>query len=493
MADIATIDALVHGKQSAVSFRHLSSLLKIPARAAQNLLVSYLATQAASSLTVLWCVTAPNPSTGHIQTRLTSHPPPEARKQIWAVGPAEAATAPSPHAVWIAPDTARDRDLVSQPSHHENELRDGRFNRIVSSTYKWNSRLDPRLEGNASLSTALPKRTSTLLSTVKSKTKGKTKSKNRPSAFSFKPKSAGRGPASSLFSSKPLGASAVASIKATEKEKGEDKSVLIKSKRSNISTLMKKGYVNGTTRENGRKPPSAKKARRVIAVSDNEEEQKEVEGEEPEEEELDEEEQQRRELEQEDAQREAEDADKEELQREVKALSGQSWEEPESPELRDVDEKYEVKDDAEPCSPAKSSSATPESGKRTIWEALGEAPGSGRRIRKEVTETVVGESGYIVTRNVVKIVDEHGNEIKDEEPEEKVPVPQKASNIQTFAGNLFTPQKQKNSAVDRKPKFRNSARKDKPTKQSSKLESSGAKKNTKRKTKKISSYFSQKP
>lgn len=314
-----------------------------------------------------------------------------------------------------------------------------------------------------------PKKGSTLFKSAS--TKG-----NAKGTTALAPNRAGN----SLFSTKRLGADAAARIRAEDRNTAK-------------------------TTENGSKPArrkgssNAKKGRRVIADSDDDEEPAPME---EEEEEVDEEEKHIADMEREAEQREAEEAaraeaERTELQREVEELTRNDFEEekagkedeeeeePQSPELCEVGEKGA--DGVEGGSPSR----TPESGKRKLNEAFGmpsvEQKG-GRRIRKEVDETVEDERGYLVTRRVVKTFDENGNEVDDEvsEPPEKkaTPPPKTAPNVK--------PLNPTNSASGKNAKKEKGKEVKRP---SSKLGTNGSeKKSAKKRTKgkNIMSYFGKK-
>eukprot|EP00178_Gracilaria_changii_P018211 TRINITY_DN518_c0_g3_i1.p1 TRINITY_DN518_c0_g3~~TRINITY_DN518_c0_g3_i1.p1 ORF type:complete len:534 (-),score=110.57 TRINITY_DN518_c0_g3_i1:4115-5716(-) len=477
----AKLDAIIHGKQQCVSFRHASTLLSLPTRSAQQLLLSYLHSQPADKLSALWVVTRRDERTNAVKTVLTASPLETDTKQIWAVGPASASSAPSKHAAWIAHDTSRERDLVKRPSHEPNELRDGRFNVFSSSTNVYDQRIDPRLGADTNLVsrnvTEKKSNSSSFLALVKSKTKGK-KSKQAP--FSFKNAANNTGSTSSLFSSKRLGADSVRKIKAEERAMGKDSDGSDKMSPPTApetqNRLASKNSEAG--RENRQKKKKTKKTRRIVVQADSDKEGDESE------EEMDEEQARMMELEKEAAEEERAAAERAELEKELMDLQGKVDEEPESPVLRDMD--AEMKDvNTTPPEPDHKMKDSPNKGKRSYWDTLNHTPVSGRRVRKEIQE-LVEENGYFVTRRVVKVFDENGNEVTDEPQKDaemdEAEMKHKEENSASLR-RLFTPHKNKKGNRS-KPAGANG----KPSKPSSPTLSPG-KKPKKRKGRSIKSYF----
>lgn len=421
MTDEATLSALVHGKQTAISFRHLSSLLNVSTRKAQALLRQFA--ESNPTATSLWCVTQSHPKTGVIRTSLTTKPSATSKKQIWAVGPPSAAHSVSQQAQWLAADAARDRKLVAEPSHIQNELRDGRWNRVKCRTSTWDANLDPRLGGDQSLACGLfanransKFNSSSLLASVKAKAKGKrTKAKGFMNG-AFKPSS---GTTSSLFSSKPLGADAVkkmrSSASAEEKENGK---LAATNHFGSHSLVDDKKHTAGS----GKKPEVKKKARKrtpskqLRKIQDDDSDHEDTADPPPEEEEAEEDDHQEylRELEREAAEKEKADAERAELEKEVMELNREDADEgPESPELTELAEcEREKRETATPVPQPKELDASPGPGKRPFWHTFGDSPTPGKRIRKEVNETVEKDGCY-ETRRVIKVFDEHGNEVKE--------------------------------------------------------------------------------
>lgn len=219
---------------------------------------------------------------------------------------------------------------------------------------------------------------------------------------------------SGLFSSKSLGASAAAKIRAVEKEK---------------DTESEEGQQrNGVVKK--RRESEGKKGKRVVEMGSDDEEASEGERE-------------RAALEMEAAERERADREREELRKEVEDLTRQHEdedEEPQSPEIRDLDEEA-VKREVE-VEEKMSVKKSPE--KRKLNEAFGLPEVSRpRRIRREVEETVLGEDGYLHTRRVVKVTDEHGNEVVEDNGDRRVEQNEKRNgDVETPAkGSFPTPLK----------------------------------------------------
>ncbi|KAI0560467.1 DNA polymerase subunit Cdc27 [Gracilaria domingensis] len=495
----AKLDALVHGKQQCVSFRHLSALLSVPARSAQKLLLSYIHSQPSEKLSVLWVVSRRDQRTNAVKTVLTASPSATETKQIWAVGPATAASAPSLHAAWIALDTNRERELVKRPSHEPNELRDGRFNVLKSSTVDYDQRIDPRLGGDANLvtkSSTEKKKSSSFLSMVKSKTKAK---KSKQASFSFKKPASNAGSSSSLFNSKPLGADSVRKIKADERAKTKEPNG-----KNNLSSptppSARKSSAPNTGKSSGedrRKKKNGKKARKIVVQADSDSEDRDSEEEvdeqeairrkmeEERDEEMDEEQRRIMELEEEEALADHAAAERAELEKELVDLQDTVEEEPESPVLQDMD--AEMKD-VEHVTPEKGQDVddSPNKGKRSYWDTLNHTPTQGRRIRKEVQE-LVEENGYFVTRRVIKVFDEDGKEVSDDDgkdaEKEEEERKKKAEESSASLRSLFTPLKNKKS--NRSKSSGTNGKSGQPSSPTA----SQSKKTVKRKSKSIKSYF----
>lgn len=485
----AKLDALIHGKHQCVSFRHASALLSIPARSAQKLLHNYVQSQPAHTLTVLWVVSQRDQNTGVVRTVLTTTPSSTANKQIWAVGPNTAASAPSQHAVWIADDANRERELTKKPSHEPNSLRDGRYNVVQSSTSVLDSRIDPRLGGDPKLASAQKEGSekksapTSLLSLVRSKSKGKKGSKQAP--FSFKNAASTNGGGSTtkstganLFASKPLGAGSIRKIKEEERAKATEKQHENKPTSSRNRTSSKASRPSTTNR----KQRNTKKARRVVIQPESDDSDGAESADE-----VDEEQQQMKQLEREAAEQERADAERAELEQELMDLNRQGADEPESPQLQDLQDE-EMKDVDDTPKHDDKPSESPNKGKRTFWEAVNQKPTSGRRVRKEVEE-LVEEKGYYVTRRVIKIFDENGNEVKEDSDgdakmdTDETPKKSKIDNNGRSLRNLLTPLKSKNSQ-----RLTNGSRlRDKSVKPSSPTKTT-----QKRKNKSITSYFRKK-
>lgn len=272
-----------------------------------------------------------------------------------------------------------------------------------------------------------------------------------------------------LFSSKSLGANAAAKIRAAEREKETE-------------TEME---MEGVEQRNGgakRGELEGKKGKRVVEVGSDEEEASEGERE-------------REALERESAEKERADREREELRKEVEDLTRQHEgedEEPQSPEIRDLDEEtVEREVDMKKKMPV---SKSPE--KRKLQEAFGLPEVSQpRRIRREVEETVLGEDGYLHTRRIVKVTNEHGNEvIEDSSDKEAEQNDKKNGDVKAQTkGTFSTPLKPTNSQGG---KTMTSARKEKAKdgkKPASKQGSSTPKRTPKKKIKgNIMSYFGKK-
>lgn len=474
------IQVLLESSKPALTFRHLSAHLKVPTRHAQSLLQAYLDKN--PTLTPLWCLTYTT-STGTKKTTLSIDPNTlkqiPTSKALWAL-----ATDPlpktAPLSTWLSADRSRDHLHQAAPTSETNSLRDGRYNPILSPTSVWRPLSSSASVTEPKPSTSTARSGSSLLASVKAKVKAREEARKanakKPSSTLFtsnptKPPSNG---SSSLFSSKRLGASASAKIRAQDASKPNSVEKTPKSARRKSSS-------------------SAKNGRRIIGDSDDDDDDDQQNRPKEEEEELDEEEKRIVDMEREASIREKEEADRAEaeqaeLQREVADLTDpveelreeKDGDEPESPQLQDVDGPNDL-----------SPSRTPGSGeKRKLNEAFGmrsvERKG-GRRIRREVEETIEDERGYLVTRRVYKTYDEDGNEVEDvvpEPPEKKAVTPPSKRGVK--------PLKPSNSLGGKSAKKEKGKDVKRPT---SKLGTNGsAKKSAKKKTKGkgIMSYFGKK-
>lgn len=493
---VTAIEALLETCKPALTFRHLSAHLQIPTRHAQALLHTYLTSRSNQPLSSLWCVTT-RTSSGIKRTALTTTPDASDEplsKALWAIAPAPLSPT-TPASAWLSADISRDHDLQSAPPSECNPLRDGRFNPIRSPTSVWVPSSAPAAPAASSKSKPASNRTpSSLLASVKAKVKAREAKHAAAKSNPFKQSPAA--PASkpdggTLFSTKRLGAAAAARIQAEDRSKAKS---LEKPASKSASKL------RGNT--------GAKKARRVIADSDDEEDAEKPRAEE--EDEPDDEEKNINDMEREAERREAEEADREaaereELQREIADLTGKLEEEeeeveeeqpvkdaeesdgPQSPELNEVNNKKTASAPLE-GEQEQSPNRSPTGGKRKLSEVFGlpsmEKSGA-RRIRKEVEETVE-EGGYLLTRRVFKTFDENGNEISDPEPEPEQQKPVTPPSKRVAA----EPLKPFNSQSSKSGKKENGKDLKRP---SSKL-SSSTKKSAKKKAKgkSIMSYFGKK-
>lgn len=394
----AVIESVVHGTESVLSFRQLSTFCNISLRDACKQLSIYAAK--ATDLTVLYHVTTKS------KTTLTTTRPDGGRVKVWAIAPKSIALSPT---VWMNGDRESMLQAAAEPSHQPNALRDGRHLPIHSVSAAWDTRMDPRFAGQQTSSSATnarkasgllnavklqQKRTSAATASQKAKrsktglsvngshreANNQTNSKT-PSTPEASQQSQGSqlGPSKSLFSSKRLGQGAEERMKAKQK--------------------------TTTSRKNIKK-------RRITCDDDDDDDEENKENEKNAVEDDDkgdvdsDVEMERRALE-----RERKEADERaEVEQELIDLTHEVADEPESPELKDVDEVVVVEQDA--------------GVKRSFRETFGlpEQTSGTRRIRKEV-EVTVEENGYLVTRREMKTFDEHGNEIetpKSNEDENKV-------------------------------------------------------------------------
>ncbi|CAN8069321.1 unnamed protein product [Agarophyton chilense] len=484
----ATLDALIYGKEQCVSFRHASALFSLPTRSAQELLLAYIHSQPAEKLSALWIVSCRDQNTNALKSMLTTSPAPTDKKQIWAVGPASASAAPSLHAAWIAHDTKREKDLVKRPSHEPNELRDGRFNVLKSRTSVYDERIDPRLVTNSNMlnRNGAEKRnnSSSFLSMVKSKTKGK---KNKQAPISFKKST--NGSTSSLFSSKPLGADSIRKIKAekhvdTEEFSGEKK-VTSSTATPSVPNSSKSTASKAGNQDIRKKTKNGKKTRRIVVQADSDSEDKESD------EEMSEEKEQIMMMEREASEEERAAEERAELERELMELQDKVDDEAESPLMQDMDSEMKDVENAPPentSSTKEHSKGSPIKGKRSYWDTLNHTPPVGRRIRKEVEE-LVEEDGYYVTRRVLKVYDENGNEVADEGEKDTKDEEEKKKNKKTSASlrQLFTPLESKKDH-----RMRHVSGHGKNPKSSSSTTTAGKKTSITRKSKSINSYFQKK-
>lgn len=427
----AVIDSVVHGSQAVLSFRELSALLSVPLHVAQGHLTGYVARRSKKkpAPNVLWHVTTAAGLDGVIRTSLTSTPPLTAvAKKVWAVAPPASARSSD---LWLQPDRNRDLALVSEPTHQPNSLRDGRFLPVVSPTCDWDARPDPRFGAVAAPALSNKRKASSLLQSVKQPIKrgaqAKTAKATKPS---FKPNAARtNGPSSSLFSKKRLGQAAAARMKGKGKEGNTSSDGRATSQDSRGVTQSTKSL--SLPKANRKK--NAKSTRHVMNVdSPHEAEDDKMKASRPDAGKLnliddDDDDDSIEEMEHRAMEKERTDEDRAEVERELRDLcNDDDNDEPQSPELQDVDkdgeEKKEV--DAEAASnadnPTSPSQSGPDGSKRSFRETFG-LPQDGRgarRIRKEVHE-VVEENGYMLTKVVIKTFDEHGNEVNCEDPANK--------------------------------------------------------------------------
>lgn len=402
VSPVAVIDSVVHGKQSILSFRLLSTLLNISYAAAQSHLQSYVnSLKTLEEVKVLWHVVTE--TNGVRRTQLSVKPAAKAKnKRVWAIGPP---TVPDETPFWLQQDRNDEISFLKQPPAETNTLRDGAHLPIVSASAAWDARPDPRY-GNTGLPQPTSSKPSSLLAAVKSSKKPESKlakNSSNPNAC-FKPKQA---QSSSLFSSSRLGQGSIQRMKEKEialtggvahgahDRRGNGKGRRVIDDDSDGSddesggghTL--KDEMNGDESEVGGEGGLPGEGREPMEWGRSEADKAEV----------------RREL--------------EELVRE----SSDDDEKPRSPVLEDVnvddDEvvKGELGMDVD-TTEANDSASHATGPKRSFRETFGlpEQPRGTRRVRREVEESVE-ENGYIVTRRVMKTFDENGQEVQSIESE----------------------------------------------------------------------------
>lgn len=405
MGDHAKLDALIHGKQQCVSFRHAATLLQLPARAAQAALASYAHAQPAGRVSVMWIVTERNERTGVARTALTACPPAPLGNAVWAVGPSKAAHAPAPNVAWLSDDALRERRMVQNPTHVCNELRDGRYNALKSPTSCWDTKMDPRLQGDTTLATK-KSGTSSFLSMVKAKSKGKKNTK--PSSFSFKtaPPSASNSSSSNLFASTSLVKKAAHKIKSKEHA---NQTHHHEPSQTSLPSQKKPTPPTETNRSSSaRRSKTRKKPTNFIIESDSDSEAKESD------EDIHERRARVEELEREVAEKERADAERAELEKELMDLNAQDNAKS-ALESNESQQEHKMMEAAQEEAESKfvERSSRPNK-KRDCWDTLKDAPVKNKRTRKEVQLDVHGKD-YIVTRMVGKVFDNDGNEVKEDD------------------------------------------------------------------------------
>lgn len=407
----SVIDSFIHGKQAVLSFRELSALSDIPLREARQHLSTYALK--ASDITVLY----------HVSTKarvtLTTTKPSTGRAKVWAIAPKAIKLSTT---VWMNGDRESMLKAASEPSHQPNALRDGRYLPIHSTSAAWDTRIDPRFAGQPASSSSFShnsrkasavlnavkmhqKRTSNAVSNAKAKRSKKALSlngsqrelndmTNAAKSVSTSSQASQQKPQQprSLFSSKPLG-QAVA-----DRMKGNNN---LSSSRKNI----RKRRITCDDDDDDQEEENEMKKNAQKAVEEEEEEE-DVDSE--------------VEIERRAFERERKDADERaEVEQELQNLSNEVPGEPESPEIKDVDDDGLLEQDL-----GVKNKERGESVKRSFRETFGLPPEQAngtRRIRKEV-EVTVEENGYFVTRREVRTFDEHGNEIKNESPTTKAEI-----------------------------------------------------------------------
>lgn len=391
----AVIDSVVHGTESVLSFRQLSAFCNIPLCDACKHLSTY-ATKA-SDLTVLYHVTTKS------KTTLTTTKPDVGRVKVWAIAPKSITLSPT---VWMNGDRESVLKAAAEPSHQPNALRDGRHLPIHSVSAAWDTRMDPRFGGQQMSSSAVngrkasgllnavklqQKRASAVAANAKAKrsktglsvngslreTSEKAIIKSPPNSEASQP-----APSKSLFSSKRLGQDAAERIKAKQKTTTSRKNI-------------KKRRITCDDDDDDEEEEEEENKENGKNLMDDDDDKDDVDSDV---------EMERRALE-----RERKEADERaEVEQELHDLTHEVADEPESPELKDVDEDMVVEQELGVKNKGEADGV-----KRSFRETFGlpEQTSGTRRIRKEV-EVTVEENGYLVTRREMKTFDEHGNEIE---------------------------------------------------------------------------------
>lgn len=391
-----TIDSIVHGANSVLSFRRLSFLLEVPFHTAQKHLADYVSSRGERSVTVLWQVLE-KAETGYTRTSLTTAPPTStALKHIWAIAPPNTPNTP---VVWLQSDRQWRLDHATAPFHEPNALRIGRFLSVFSPTAAWDTRPDPRTRDlGPSYTPHAPRKASNLLNNVK-------QAARKPTQPAFKSTPMGTASKNSLFSFKRLGQDSADRIKA--KQNPSTSTINPPKGSSKASNGSSRGLHHGGERK------EAKKARRI--VSDDEEDDAVGNSKlEDSEENIDDDTDSIGAMEQKALERERTEEEQAEIERELRDLTGEDEDEPESPVLRDVDDGEVVREDVG----TDDKGLVKEPVKRSFRETFGlpNEERGGRRIRKELELMEEDSNGYLVTRRIVKTFDEHGNEIDSDEP-----------------------------------------------------------------------------